>query len=96
MINPSNESNTDTQKYKGHQANIPITRHPTMQNEKRILRIHAVIDRTGCARSTIYLKISQGIFPKPIMLGERAVGWLAAEVDAWIDARIQESRKNIN
>ena len=59
---------------------------------KTILRIAAVIARTGLPRSSIYLKISLGEFPKPISLGERAVGWVSDEVDTWIDARIRASR----
>ena len=38
----------------------------------------------GLARSTIYLRIAQGSFPKPISLGPRAVGWIEAEVDVWL------------
>ena len=37
---------------------------------------------TGISRSTIYLRIAQGTFPKPVSLGERAVGWLEAEVNS--------------
>ena len=48
----------------------------------RILRLSEVRARTGLARSTIYLCITQGSFPKPISLGERAVGWIEAEVVA--------------
>jgi hypothetical protein len=42
-----------------------------------ILRLPAVKTRTGLSRSTIYLRVSQGTFPKPVSLGGRAVGWLA-------------------
>jgi len=41
-----------------------------------ILRLPTVKDRTGLSRSTIYLRISQGKFPKPVSLGGRAVGWI--------------------
>jgi prophage regulatory protein len=52
-----------------------------------ILRLPTVQARTGLSRSTIYLQISQGIFPKPVNVGARAVGWLDAEVDEWIARR---------
>ena len=52
---------------------------------KRILRRPTVQDRTGLRRSAIYERIKAGTFPKPIVLGPRAVGWLESEVDAWID-----------
>jgi prophage regulatory protein len=53
-----------------------------------ILRLKALIVITGLSRSTIYLRISQGLFTKPISLGGRAVGWPASEVGALIAARI--------
>lgn len=55
-----------------------------------ILRRRAVQDRTGLSRSTIYLRMAQGTFPKPISLGPRAVGWAEVEVDQWIADRIAE------
>ena len=59
-----------------------------------ILRLPAVKARTGLSRSTIYLRVSQGAFPAPVSLGGRAVGWLDAEVDAWLTAQIEKSRKS--
>ena len=53
-----------------------------------ILRMPKVISETGLARSTIYLRVSQGLWPKPISLGERAVGWPASEVGQLNAARI--------
>lgn len=51
-------------------------------------RLPAVKARTGLGRSEIYRRIANGTFPAPIKLGERASAWSAAEVDAWIEARI--------
>lgn len=58
-----------------------------------ILRLPEVKKQTGLARSTIYLRISEGSFPKPINLGVRAVGWVDTDISEWIQARIKESRK---
>jgi len=58
----------------------------------RILKLPEVICRTGYSRSSIYQKISEGIFPKPIHLGVRAVGWLEYEIVEWINTRIKFSR----
>ena len=66
---------------------------PDNQKDKeRILRLADVKTRTGLSRSTIYLNISNGIFPRHISLGARCVGWLESEIDAWITARIRKSR----
>jgi prophage regulatory protein len=53
-----------------------------------ILRLPAIKTSTGLSRSTIYLRIAQGIFPRPVSLGARAVGWPASEVAALNAARI--------
>jgi len=58
-----------------------------------ILRLPAVLARTGISRSTIYLRISEGRFPKPISLGGRAVGWVEAEVNDWLNRKIEHSRQ---
>lgn len=58
-----------------------------------ILRLPAVKGRTGLSRSTIYLQIAKGKFPKPIALGARAVGWIDSEISDWLTAQIEHSRK---
>jgi prophage regulatory protein len=58
-----------------------------------ILRLPAVKTRTGLSRSTIYLRVAEGRFPKPISLGARAVGWVDAEVEAWLAGLIEQSRR---
>ena len=60
-----------------------------------ILRLPAVKVRTGLSRSTIYLRVSQGSFPKPVSLGARAVGWVEAEIQGWLDQQIESSRMKI-
>ena len=61
----------------------------TSNNKLRILRRNQVEDRTGLSRSTIYLRIQEGTFPRPINLGERAVGWVEKEIEAWLVLRIE-------
>jgi prophage regulatory protein len=34
--------------------------------------------------------MASGNFPRPIPLGERAVGWLEAEIDSWIEDRLRK------
>ena len=61
--------------------------------DNSILRLPKVKTRTGLSRSTIYLKISEGEFPKPISLGVRAVGWLESDINSWIEKQIEASQK---
>ena len=38
-----------------------------------VLSLPAVKARTGLSRSTIYLRVSQGVFPTPVSLGGRGL-----------------------
>jgi prophage regulatory protein len=58
-----------------------------------ILRLPAVKARTGLSRSTIYQRMADGTFPKPISLGTRAVGWVESEVEEWLLELIEASRR---
>lgn len=53
-----------------------------------ILRLPTVKAESGLGRSTIYARIGQGLWPKPVSLGARAVGWPAGEVESLNAARI--------
>ncbi len=61
----------------------------TRSQSRRFLRLPEVIHISGYGRTSIYEKIKTGEFPKPYPLGARAVGWLAEDIEAWIDSRIQ-------
>ncbi len=53
-----------------------------------IFRLPAVKTESGYSRSTIYLRIAQGLWTKQVILGPRCVGWPAHEVAALNAARI--------
>ena len=56
----------------------------------RILRFPEVSARTGLSRSRLYHAMAEGTFPLSIAIGERAIGWVEAEVDACIDRSRKE------
>jgi len=58
-----------------------------------VLRFPAVKAITGLARSTIYLKLERNEFPRPISLGDRAVGWLQSDIEKWLQQRIALSHQ---
>lgn len=76
-----------------------------IQTALTILRRKQVEARTGLPRSSIYQRMADGTFPKPISLGAaaeagvgakaRAVGWIESEVTAWISHQIEQSRKSV-
>ena len=72
----------------------PMTRTIVQEMEVpiRIVRLPAVQARTGLGRSTIYVRLAEGSFPRPVQLGARAVGWIEEEVDEWIRKQIALSR----
>ena len=73
------------------QQRITDARSPKMQT---IIKLNRVKSKTALSRSSIYLKMSQGIFPRPISLGTRSVGWIESEVDDWINTQIELSRQS--
>ncbi|MDB9798196.1 AlpA family transcriptional regulator [Pseudomonadales bacterium] len=59
----------------------------------KILRFPEVTARTGLSRSRLYHAMSEGTFPSSISIGERAIGWIEAEIDAWVDSKIEQARR---
>lgn len=57
----------------------------------KVLRLPAVLSKTGLGRSSIYARLSTGDFPAPIKLGVRSIGWNEADIDEWITSRIEAS-----
>lgn len=50
-----------------------------------ILRRNQVEQEVGLKRSTIYQRMQEGTFPRPIRLGERAVGWRASDIELFLE-----------
>ena len=71
------------------------------QTAVTILRRKQVEARTGLSRSSIYARLRHNpkrpgdydpTFPKPVSVGAKAVGWIEAEIDAWLTAQVAKSR----
>lgn len=56
----------------------------TADKPDRILRLPAVLERTGLSRSTLYRKIQAGTFPKQVPISIRCAGWRESTVDEWM------------
>lgn len=54
----------------------------------RLVRLPVVLKQTGLSRSTIYARVRDGLSPKPVPLGARAVAWPEAELEIVLWARI--------
>ena len=57
--------------------------------ETIIIRLPDVVAKTGISRSRIYeyMRRRTDAFPRPLRIGDRAVGWRLAEVDEWLERR---------
>lgn len=52
-----------------------------------ILKLPQVKANTGLSRSSIYEFVKRGSFPRPVLLGARAVGWIESDITKWIESR---------
>lgn len=50
----------------------------------RILRLKAVLERTGLSRSTLYRKMQSGTFPPNIKISTRCTGWRESAINDWL------------
>ena len=60
--------------------------------ENQIIRLRDLTRKVGLSRSTLYRLVRAGKFPPQIPLSERARGWLASDVDAWLQRQTAQSR----
>ena len=59
-------------------------RRPMMD---KMLRLAEVMERTGLSRTTIWRYEREGSFPRRRKIGKTMVGWLASEIETWLNSR---------
>jgi prophage regulatory protein len=59
-----------------------------MERLHRIIRKKQLVEFTGLQRTAIDDLIRAGLFPKPIKLGVRSIGWLERDIAEWQAAHI--------
>jgi prophage regulatory protein len=62
------------------------------ESMQQILRLPAVLQATGLARSTVYRMMAEHTFPASVKLNKRAVGWRHDDVRQWTNGRPTTSR----
>jgi len=60
---------------------------------KKLLRIEDVSNKTTLAKSTIWLKLSQGKFPKPTKISSAISVWKESDIDNWIESFFQNTER---
>ena len=74
-----------------HSTGIPqYDTQATGNRPIRMLRLAQVIDATGLGKTTIYELQAEGTFPKRVKITSHSVGWVEAEVQAWLANRIKD------
>ncbi len=65
---------------------------PTTTPARRFIKRQEVESITGLSCTEIYRRVAAETFPKQVTLGPKCVVWIEAEVMAWCDQRVAESR----
>lgn len=52
-----------------------------------IIRRPELLQLIGVSRSTLYHWMAADLFPRPLLLGKRAVGWKSETVAEWLATR---------
>ena len=55
-----------------------------MNNPDRIIRLKTVLARTGLSRTTLYRKMGEGTFPRPVKISIHGAGWHESAVNRWV------------
>ena len=63
------------------------------QLQQALLRRKKVQELTGLSRSGLYVAIKNGVFPRPVKIGLRAVAWNSVEIYKWIESKINGVQK---
>jgi prophage regulatory protein len=70
-------------------SNSGMEHQQRFQVPERLVRLREVTAVTGMGRSMVYMRISDGLFPRPIKLGVRMVAWPESEIRTLIAATIR-------
>jgi len=69
---------------------------PANENTATIVSLKTACAMTSLSRSAINVARGKGAFPAAVSLGEKRIGFVRGEVQAWIDARIAARSANDN
>ncbi len=61
-----------------------------MDANVKLLRISDVSIKTTLAKSTIWLKMAEGSFPKPTKLSPAINVWKESDIDEWIENKFSQ------
>lgn len=62
-------------------------KNKAVNNDAQILRLKELVELTKLSRSTLLKLVDDHLFPSPIKLSVKAVGWRYSDVLEWINGR---------
>jgi prophage regulatory protein len=58
----------------------------------QFLRVRKVTEMVGFSKTTLYARVRNGTFPKPIVIGPQTVAFLESDVLEWMQRQISQTR----
>ena len=58
----------------------------------KIYRKKELCELFGISSTTLYRRVREGVFPRPIQVSENVVGWLSADVEKWFNDLVKNQR----
>lgn len=59
------------------------------RSKDSLLRLPAVMRRTGLVKAAVYRKMAAGEFPPSVSIGTNMVAWYESDIDAWVAAPLE-------
>jgi prophage regulatory protein len=56
----------------------------------KLLRLREVCQDCGISKSTLWLGVQKGTFPRPVKHSERCTRWVESEIETWKAALIEK------
>ena len=75
-------------------TDAPVRPDTTDKRATRFLRMAEVETRVGLKKRTIQNLVNRGLFPKPVNIHERSIGFVESEVESWMQSRIDNRDEN--
>jgi prophage regulatory protein len=64
---------------------IPVSSHPMRALPVNVfLRLPQVLARVPISRSTLWRRVSEGTFPRPLKLSRRVTVWRLEDIESWM------------
>lgn len=95
----SNSLHESTEMHTGESGSFAMSRStvenqaPIRQSPIRLLRLPQVMEMTGLRKTKIYELHAEGAFPQRVKITGHSVGWVEAEVQAWLVRRVENSTR---